>query len=503
MPDKPNILWIITDHEAYYGHDQDSEFTYQWPTYEAFCAQGVRFDRAYSVSPICSPARASMMTGLYPSAHGLMWNTELTHDFNRIDFRPGQILYSHHLSQAGYRNAYVGKWHCGHERLPIDYGIEGWALPDYGKVYMSEAYQHYAGERGLGDARALIEFNMDHPEWNGQTLTLHHPSPWRFMNGVGVLQGPPDAHEEFFVAHLAIEKLRELARSDQPFSLVASFWGPHQPYFPTEPYAAVFDPETIPVYPSFGDDLAGRPLRYLTHRELSHPSAARWPDWATWQRVLALAYGQGMQTDAAIGQILRALDDLGLAGNTLVVWVADHGDAVASHGRLWDKASTFIEEVARVRLALRWPEKIEGGQTVRELVSNMDTTATILDAAGIQVPTAMHSRSLLPLCEDPASAGWPDYVVCEHHGHGHLLLQRIIVRDRYKYVAALFDSDELYDLEADPFEMHNLIRDPALGDVRQDLRTRLLEHMEAGVDDISRWSHAGLQSLRIALERGL
>jgi arylsulfatase A-like enzyme len=499
MATRPNVLLIITDHEAYYGHDQIGEFTYTWPNYEAFCDQGVRFERAYSVSPICSPARASMMTGLYPSAHGLMWNTEATQSFNRIEFEPGQLLYSHYLSQAGYRNAYVGKWHCGHERLPIDYGIEGWALPDYGKVYMSDAYRSYASERGLGDATVLVEYNMDHPEWDGQRLVLHHPSPWRFMNGCGVLQGPPEAHEEFFVAHLAVTKLHELAQSDQPFSLVASFWGPHQPYFPTEPFASIFDPESIPEYPSFYDDLAGRPLRYLTHCELSHPSAAAWPDWATWQRILARCYGQGLQTDAAVGQILQCLEDLGLAENTLVIWVADHGDAVASHGRLWDKASTFTEEVARVRLALRWPQGIEGGQCIEWLVSNMDVTATMLDAAGVTVPQRLHSRSLLPLCADAAPVDWPDQIICEHHGHGHILPQRIVVCGPYKYVAALFDGDELYDLDADPWEMVNLIDDPAYAAVRADLRARLVAHIEAHLDEGSWFVRRSMQSLLVAL----
>lgn len=502
MADQPNILLIITDHEAYYGHDQDGEFTYKWPTYEAFCEQGIHFERAYSVSPICSPARASIMTGLYPSAHGLMWNTELTHTFNRIDFRPGQLLFSHYLSQAGYRNAYVGKWHCGHERLPIDYGIEGWALPDYGKVYMSDAYRAYTQERGFGDARALIEYNMDHPRWMGKVRTLHHPSPWHFMNGVGVLQGPPEAHEEFFVAHLAVEKLRELARSSQPFCLVTSFWGPHHAYLPSEPYASMFDPETIPVYPSFDDDLAGRPLRYLTHRELSHPSAAQWPEWPIWRRVLSLAYGQGIQTDAAIGQVLQALEDLGLAQDTLVIWVADHGDAVASHGRLWDKASTFTEEVARVRLALRWHEGIEGDRSVSELVSNMDVSATMLDAAGIETPPDWHSRSLLPLCAAGVPGDWPGELICEHHGHGHILPQRIIVRGRYKYVAALFDGDELYDLEADPYEMRNLVNNPTYANVRDELRARLVTHIEAHRDEGSPFVRRSMESLRVALQHG-
>jgi len=162
-----------------------------------------------------------------------------------------------------------------------------------------------------------------------------------------------------------------------------------------------------------------------------------------------------------------------------VIWCADHGDAVASHGGLWDKASTFIEEVARIPLAVRWPGHFMGGARVDRLVSNLDVTATMIDAAGVAIPAEMDSHSLLPLCLNPVGAMWPDHVICEHHGHVDRLPQRIILRDQYKYVAALFDSDELYDLEADPYEMANLVDVPAFADVQADLVGRLIQHMES------------------------
>ena len=493
--ERPNILFIITDHHAYYDHDR-ADFPLKMPHFEALAADGVRFERAYSVCPVCTPARASMMTGLYPSAHGLKWNTDGNRPDRQLEFRPGTLLYSHYLSRAGYRNAYVGKWHCGHERLPSDFGIEGWSLPDYGQPYMSDAYRQYAAERNLGDARARIEHNLNHPEWAGQTLVLHDPSPWTFMNGSGVLEGPPAAHEEFFVAHLAVEKLKELSTHGQPWSLVASFWGPHQPYYPTEPYASLIDPASIPEYPTFRDSYWNRPLRHLMHRDLHHGSAAKWPHWSTWQEVLARCYGQILQLDAAVGQILAALDELGLTENTLVLYCADHGDAVASHGGLWDKGSTYIEEVARVPMAIRWPARIRAGQCIGRPVSNLDVTATLLEAAGVPVPQGMHSRSLLPLCRDPEVAGW-DEVIAEHHGHGEDVTQRIIISGRHKYVAALFDMDELYDLEADPYEMCNLVHAPELSHVRDELRRRLISHMEGVERPADRAGRLLLYSLQV------
>lgn len=481
---EPNILFIITDHHAWYNHFRPGEFELTFPAWERFCGEGVRFDRAYSVCPLCTPARTSMMTGVYPSRHGLRWNTENRRHDNRIDIPDEFPLYTSYLEQAGYRNGYVGKWHCGHARLPADYGLEGWSLPDYGQPYMSPEYKTYAAERGFGDARALIEHNLDHPDWAGRTMTLHDDSPWHFMNGSGILQGPPEAHEEFFVAHLAAEKLKDLSAGGRPWSLTASFWGPHQPYYPTEPFAGMVAPETIPEFPNFNDPLTGKPLRHFLHRDIVHNNPRRqWPEWSTWQQVVRRCYEQELQLDAAVGRLLDTLDVSGQAENTLVIWLADHGDALASHGGVWDKSSSCIEEVLRIPMAARFPGCAAAGTVTDRLVTNMDATATMLEAAGIELPGHMQSRSLVPVITDPGGAAWPDHVVCEHNGHSAGdIMQRTVVTDRYKYVGALFDGDELYDLEQDPYELTNLAADPGHRDTARQMRELLVAHIDASND---------------------
>ena len=184
-----------------------------------------------------------------------------------------------------------------------------------------------------------------------------------------------------------------------------------------------------------------------------------------------------------------------MTDNTIVIWLADHGDAVASHGGLWDKSSTFIEEVARVPMAVRWPAAIEAGLEVDQLVSNMDATATILDAAGVAVPDAMHSRSVLPLCREGGSADWSDELICEHMGHSYSFPQRMILHDRYKYVFSLHDMNELYDLEDDPYEMNNLVDDPQYADLTAEMKRRLIQHFEESSMRDQRWKRVFLLAL--------
>ena len=486
LAEKPNVLLIITDHQAWYGHavrPGAEGRLYELPVWDRFVSEGVCFERAYSVCPICTPARTSMMTGLYPSRHGLRWNTEYATDDVPADMRADQRLYSHYLGEAGYRNAYVGKWHCGHEWVAADYGIEGWSLPDYGKPYMSDEYRQYAAKRRLGDPSAYVEHWLTQPADEGREHGLYHDRAFYYENLSGVLKGPPEGHLDDFTSHLAAEKLRELAAGEEPWSLVASFWGPHHPYLPSKPYAGTIDPRSIPEYPTFNDDLATRPCRHWEHCNKRHgPPRKVWPEWETWQEVLARAYEQQVQTDAAIGRLLNTLEESGQAENTLVLWVCDHGDAVGCHGGVWDKGSTFIEETVRVPLAVRWPAAFEGGKRSRALVSNMDVTATMLAAAGVNNP-GMASRSVLDLCRDPAGTEWPDALICEHNGHHLEILQRMVVTDRYKCVAALGDGDELYDLEDDPYETRNLVEIEEYAGVLKELRARLVQHIEETGDE--------------------
>ncbi|MEM6988026.1 MAG: sulfatase-like hydrolase/transferase [Pseudomonadota bacterium] len=411
--------------------------------------------------------------------HGLRWNPEYNIPQNRREFDAQQPLFNHVLARAGYDTRFVGKWHCGQDKLPSDYGMDGWSLPDYGNVYACNEYKAYLDKLGIAQPRCTLDHNLFDSRLDGTTVTLDPPEPWTYMDGCGVLHGDSRAQEQFFVANRAIDELDSLDTT-QPWCLVVSLWGPHHPYLPSEAFARQVDPQNIPRYPSFDEDLDKKPLRYGVHRDLRCDFRAheRWPEWSTWQTLIARAYAQGLQTDAAIGLLDDALQDRGLADNTLVVVTSDHGDALASHGAGWDKYSTYTEEVGRVPLVMRWPGQIAANQRRDELVSGLDITATLLDAAGASDSAfPLDGDSVLPLLNGQSDQ-WRDHLVVEHYGHsGDVSFQRIVYHGHYKHVAVWGDDDELYDLESDPFELDNLIDHPEHKKVLAALRRRLATHM--------------------------
>jgi len=290
---------------------------------------------------------------------------------------------------------------------------------------------------------------------------------WCGEHATGITTTPKESHEAFFLADLACEQLEALAAAegDQPFHLRLDFWGPHQPFFPTREFADLYDPEDIPVYGNFADTLAGKPEVYWQdpHDRLTDengrfatPSDL---DWGEWQRIIARAYAHITMVDAAGGLVLDKLEDLGLADNTLVIWTADHGDALGSHGGRFDKGSYLTEEVLRVPLALRYPGRIAPGGVTDSLACGADIAPTILDAAGTGFERPVDGESLLPLACGEDVAGRESLLV-ESYGHGFGTIEpaRALIMDRYKLVAWQNHENELYDLEDDPYELVNLYK---------------------------------------------
>lgn len=495
MTTRPNIVVVLADHVAFSGHYGREDYDYRWPNLEALGKQGVWFDKARAITPVCTPSRASFLTGKRPDKHGLRWNSEYPIPHNRTEFREDEIIFPKILEEAGYENFYYGKWHCGVEKTAEDYGLKGWSLPEYGNLYASERYKDYVKALGEQQPKCRIDHHLFRQELEGKTITLNPKEPWDFMDGAGVLLGSSELQEQFFVSNLACDALRERAeaKSDKPFSMVVSLWGPHHPYFPSEEFADKINPEDIPQYPSFDEDLSNKPWRYRIQRDLrcQHLPHKRWPTWSIWQKVLARCYAAGLQTDAAIGRIAACLKETGQLDNTLLIVTADHGDGIAAHGAGWDKYSSFSEEVASIPLVMHWPDGLPKGEQVFSPVSLLDVTETILDAAEADFPNhplERDGKSLLPLAHREETR---ERLICEHYGHsGDVLFQKILYLDNWKYVACWGDDDELYDLSEDPYELTNRIKDASTFSHQEIMRDIIINDLESRRTERSDWKPA-------------
>ncbi len=475
MPKKPNIIFLLNDHQVYYRHGWDGGPRIQRPHFDRLASEGVVFNRAYTACPLCGPARRTMLTGLFPHNHGEIKN-DSNHPFDRE-------TYYDKLADLEYQNFYFGKWHAG-PGTAHDHHCDGFNYPSYNNPYTKSEYREYLRARNLPEPEIIVERDF---RKNGRRHgdRMVQDQRWCNEHTSGIMQTPNDTHEAFFLANLACDELRQLAHSDtdQPFCLRVDFWGPHQPYFPTQQYADLYQAEDIPAYGNFRDSLADKPRIY--RRECNVPmSNGDWQNgeivvpnplpWEEWQKTLALCYAQITMIDAAGGRILDTLDELGLTDNTLVIWTTDHGDALACHGGHFDKRSYMPEEMVRIPMVIRYPGVVNAGQTSDRLVSNIDLTPTILDAAGTRFKQDADGTSLLPLCAN-TTADWREDLMCETHGHGEDHIGRLVVTDKYKYVANKEDLDELYDLREDPYELTNLIDNPACTKVLSDMKKRLAE----------------------------
>ena len=479
MNDRPNIVLIVNDHQTYYRHGWDQGMRPQTPHFDRLAAEGIRFDRSYCAIPLCGPSRRSLLTSLYPHNHRNVYNyTNSPYDHE---------VYLSNLADGGYRCFYFGKWHAG-AGTALDFGCQGFSAEDYGNPYITDEYREYLQRNDLPPAQHHIEFVFDSFVMKREFPELAVGKPYRSdrywcgEHATGITTTPKETHEAYFLADMACRQLETLANTADahPFHLRLDFWGPHQPFFPTQEFAAMYDPEDIPEYGNFTDSLAGKPEFFWhdPHQQLTDekgrfvtPSKLSWGEW---QGILARAYAHVTLVDAAAGTVLDKLDELGLADNTLVIWTADHGDGLASHGGRFDKGSYLTEEVMRVPLAMRHPQRIKVGQASDALVCGTDIAATILDAAGLAFEHPIDGESLLPIAVGSESSGRPSLLVESYgHGFGIIELGRAIIKDSYKLIAYQNHDGELYHLEDDPYELNNLYRHPAYQDVVNELQEEL------------------------------
>jgi arylsulfatase A-like enzyme len=454
---RPNILHIMTDQQQWATIGGRSEC--RTPNLNRLAESGMLFERSYTPSAVCCPARAMILSGAYHWHNGVYNQIHSPPSVHR-DMNPDVVLYSNRLREAGYRLGYVGKWHASYVRTPLNFGFHEVAdLQGCDPRLIRRLNTNPDGvTRVKGELKAtpVREFR-----WPGsEPFTM-----W------GYREGPEEATPEYYRAECAIRMMRRFARDDQPWHLEAHFVEPHDPYMPLKKYRDRYDPRAIAVPESFRDTFQGKPG---LHRRESE----------TWGQVSEDDYRSGRahyyayteQVDAQIGRILDALKETGQEENTIVVATTDHGDMVGAH-RMWIKGWIPYEETYRVPMIVRWPGHIRPGSRTDRLVQTHDLGYTYVAAAGAKALPYQDGRALQPLFGNPDAASWRDQILCAYYGGEFLYTQRIAITERFKYVFNGFDIDECYDLGEDPEEMRNLVDRGEKRAQVDDMRARLYELM--------------------------
>ena len=463
----PNILWICTDQQRFDTIGALNNAHVSTPNIDSLARHGTAFERAYCQSPICTPSRASFLTGYYPGR--LRW----TRNGNQAPPCDHPPLVTRLLNDRGYVCGNVGKLH-----LSSAYGrIE--ERTDDGYDYWE--YSHAPRDdwpRGHGYA--------DWVRSQGEILADLVPRP----EGV-----PEHLHQTTWCSEKAIEFMR--TDHSSPWMLTVNIYDPHPPFNPPPRYREMFDPDQMPG-PLFREtDLAQQEKL----RKVDFQSEARKADnldidnrfgpterRADARTLQAAYYSMIKLIDDQLGRMLMALEETGQRRNTAIIFTADHGEMLGDHG-LIQKGCRFYEGLVRVPLIVSWPEQVNEGVVSPALVELMDLAPTVLELAGMRAQSAMDGQSLLPLLKGQAS---PDrhreFVRCEYFD----ALQRpdasyatMYRDDRYKLVVYHgHDLGELYDLHDDPGEFDNLWDKSAFQSLKGELAMQSFDASIRGSIDV-------------------
>ncbi len=496
-PARPNVL-LITSDQQHWNTLGCRNPEIQTPQLDRLAARGTIYTRAYCPNPTCTPTRASLITGQYPSQHGAYsLGTKLFEDKLTI----GEVFH-----QRGYCTGLVGKAHfSGLKDDPKYRSLESYPTLrdlDFWRNYKGPFYgfrdfelvRNHADECHVGEHYAIWMEQKGFTEW-----------PRHFQNKLGahifdydgkgtVNPGqehtwtmPEEFHYNTWIAERTNALMEQYAGQDSPFFMWASFPDPHPPYLVPEPWDKMYDPANLTVPqgkpgehernpPHFGMTQTEHP-DFSTYQEAEgngmHGFSSHRHDREALARDIAIYYGMMSFTDKYIGSILDKLEDLGIAQNTIVIFTSDHGHFYGHHG-LIAKGPFHYEDVIRVPMIVSWPGHFPEGRESSALQTLVDYPKTFLSLCGIEPPREMTGVDQTPVWKGEKETV-RDHITVENRHQPTTIHVKTLVTDRYK-LTCYFDHDygELFDLEDDPGEFNNLWDDPDSQGLKSALLLKLI-----------------------------
>jgi N-acetylglucosamine-6-sulfatase len=433
-----NVIFILTDDHRFDFMGFTGRVPWlKTPNLDLLYKEGAWFKNTFVTTSLCSPSRASILTGAYSHVHTIV--------DNNAPAPPNLVYFPQYLQKAGYQTAFFGKWHMGDED----------DRPRPG-------FNHWESFKGQG-----IYYN-----------------PTLNINGKRTTYGDSTYITDLLTTH-AISWLEKRDKS-KPFFLYLSHKAVHSPMQPAKRHAGLYKNQKYTLPSTF----------YQTQTD--EYKKLGWPEWVKQQRYswhgvdfiyhthqsveeLAQAYCETLlAVDESVGSVMDYLKKEGLDKNTLVIYMGDNGFSFGEHG-LIDKRH-FYEESVKVPFLVRCPELFSGSKTISKMVQNIDVAPTILQAAGLKKPKYMPGSSFIPLLKGDSTT-WRNKIFYEYYWEYDFPMTPVIygVRtDKYKYIRnqGVWDTNELYDLEKDPAESINLINKPEYADQVKLMATELYDWLE-------------------------
>jgi len=441
-PDRPNVLVLYTDQQRFDTLGCTGNPHIHTPHLDALAATGACFSHAYCNCPVCMPSRQSMLSGQYPSAVGTTCNG--------IEMPLNIPIIPSILAPYGYATANLGKLHFlnhsarDHREPHPTYGFDRLVVSDEPGCY-DDAYIKWV-ERQAPEMIEACRCSTP-PAWQGMPV-LKHP---RKTTTPYLFEGPEHLTHSAFVADETIRFIRDSA--DRPFFAIAGFYAPHCPLNPPQRFVDMYRQDDMPL-PIMNE---GENVQGLSGDE--------------WRKVVTYYYALISHVDDQAGRILRALDDLDLRDNTIVIFTADHGEHLGDHG-LVAKGPPGLDSCARVPLIISYPARLAALGVREEMVEAVDIAPTLLDLCGVQVPPVMQGRSLAPLLEErpytPRNSAFIEYRV------PFGVSWKTVVTHNAKYCLSNEGREQLYDLGHDPHELRNVAEGPAYAHLKAEMRALLL-----------------------------
>lgn len=431
------------------------------PNLDDLARTSVRFTNTYCSNPVCTPSRASLLTGLWTHNH---------QSFNNATpLPPSRKTVAHHFGHAGYLTGLIGKMHfVDGQTHGFDYHL------DFNEwfQYLGPKTQLYADELSRANSGSGLPQIDD--------LWRDYGDPWKVHRALDDRAGPvatgriskiPEQdHFESFVARESVRFLRRFRSNEQPFFLICSFLKPHDPFMPAERFARMFRPEDMRLPDTWSKvDLSRAPTEVRDSIRNNAPTPElRNPDEA--KKRIAYYYANLAQMDDCAGTVLRALQELGLEENTMVVYTSDHGEMLGERG-LWQKFE-FYEGSCGVPLMIRTPGQLRPG-VCEAALSQVSVLPTLAELCSVPLSAPIDGRSFAKQVHDPGTSS-ADPVFAEYNlGNPHA--KYMVRTGKWKYTFWTHDIAELYDLSVDPHEMTNLALEPAYADTVSQLKAKLFE----------------------------